>query len=105
MEYGTLKSEVRSQYEGVSQDYYHYEITTRWWKKKEGGGFEWKHTLTRIDRDGTIQRLEDIPDHDVIKSAMTDYLRDQPSSVSQVGVAMQGQISTQHAYLVRLVMG
>jgi hypothetical protein len=104
VEYGTIKSEVRAQYEGVSQDYYHYEVITRWWKTETG--FEWKHTVISVDRDGTITRLEDMGPSRVIKEYVSEYIAGQTLSKEHaLGVFGRGSLSEQHAYIVRLVLG
>ncbi len=53
MENGTIKTETWAHFNKVGQEYFRYEVITRWWSP-EGGGMAWKHTIIHIDREGDV---------------------------------------------------
>jgi hypothetical protein len=54
MEFGTFKSEVWAHYKEVGQEYFRYEILTRYWFVNEDESYSWNTTVLRIDREGNV---------------------------------------------------
>ncbi len=111
MEYVTVKTAVHAHYEDVAQEFYRYEIISRWWPSKDKQSFEWKHTIIRIDRDGTVIPLEQFSlfaDGTVSGwwQSVIDYLAKQPMSHPYEGYT-EGrlQFHEQHRYLIQMCVG
>lgn len=102
VQFGTIKSEIWSHMEESAQDYYRYEVITRWWKNEAGDGFEWKHTIIRIDRDGSVKRYEDFKEPDDWWDAYEKYMTDKPTSHSYDGYnSGRTMMVDQHHWIVR----
>jgi hypothetical protein len=102
MNYGTIKSEVLSHIDGVAQPYYHYEIITKWWLDDEKANHIWKHSIIRIDRDGTVTLYEAFKQPGDWWDAYEEYMLDQVLTVP-VGqsVRHRNRMSEQHQWIVR----
>lgn len=106
MQYGTMKTEIWSHMKDVAQSYYHFEIITSWWQT-ENEDTSWKHSIIRIDRDGTIRDALINEDWNrVYRESVLAYMADQPTSYKK-GNYVKGRnlIADQHQWLVRMVMG
>jgi len=64
MHYGTFKSEVWAHSRDVGQEYFRYEIITRYWLVDEAAGFAWKTTVLSVGHDGSVT--------DVLRAATED---------------------------------
>lgn len=105
MDYGTIKSEVRSNNKDVAEEYYHYEIITRWWQAESGVGVEWKHNLFCIDRNGTMIRYgEGSPFNEWFEPVHRLLHVDKVSSAG-LYYNIRDQIASEHYEIVRRCMG
>lgn len=105
VQYGTMKTEVYTHMEDGAQVYYHYEIITRWWPTEAKDGTQWQHTIIRIDRQGTVERYEDMKDYSGIWEHYEKWLQKQPLEWHDNYSEGRSIIAEQHRYIVRMVMG
>lgn len=103
MEYGTIKSDVYAHNESP-QEYYRYEIITRWWRVEDSTSYEWSHTIVYIGRRGEVDTL-DAPFLSAFKAAYLNAASSWIMSSSNNYFEMRNLVSEQHAYIVRMCMG
>lgn len=112
MNFGTVKSEVWAHMDDVGQEYYRYEIITRYWSNPVHGGYEWKHTVIAIDREGNVTNVLDREANEPAHAAVqwwTPTLLNFNANAKASGPAQlsteRATIADEHRDLVRLAMG
>jgi len=103
MIYGTINTDVYAYMRDCGQEFLHHQVITRWWENETATGFEWKHTVVRIARDGAIMPIsEDEEWWDIYRQ----YMIDKPTSHAYERY-FEGriQLTDQHNWIVRHCIG
>jgi hypothetical protein len=105
--YGTIKSEVWATMPGVSEDYFRYEIITRWKpvnpKDDKSAMVTWSTFIIYINRDGESERVEVNPSSWF--ENWINWLKLNHVSSAENGYEARAKMREEHDYAIRLCIG
>lgn len=109
MMYGTIKTEVWANMPDMVEDYFRYEIITRWRPAEatqvESGIIKWSTHITMIDRDGNYKPVVGDSSFSNWWENWITWLNNHHIEKMMNGFEARSEMRAEHDYAIRLCIG